>query len=477
MTFLHLNGLNKKYTTVADIPLLEEIAQEELLPRQYPNTRSTSSHYSWDVTQCEPSNEFGMQINPLVYASESGSEKMFKDILTSLAQSDSAETSEVDEMINPMMCSATLSNSLPHLRDIIPESISMISTYQELVQEELLPRQYPNTRSTSSHNSWDETQCVSSSKFVMQINPLIYASESGSEKMFKEMLTSLAQSESAETSEVDQMEIPMISSATPPRSLPHLRDIILESISIIPTYQHSMEDFEETVPLRLALGQLRDLSQVQKKKTKVGEKRGVALLFTQDVLPYRSGRWSHEETAYAEALLGEFESGLLPLVDGTLLRVFVAAVLNCDPMRVSKKFAGRGAVKAKLSSMGTLFFKRDLETVWMLSEEEIQQKQEHFVELETNFFQKVYELGNKKRTTGSWSWPLFMGWTTYDPQSNTLISYFNKSQSVFDGHKRMSLLVPKPVKRKPVPHLLQQNSIKVLIQHLETAVETLEEFE
>ena len=396
MTFLHLNSINKKDTTVADIPLLDELVQEDLRPGQYPNTRSTSSQNSWNETQYEPLNEFSTQINSLVYASETRSEKMFQDILTSLAQSDSMETSEVAEIKSLMMSSVTPSQSLGDLMGTI---------------------------------------------------------------------------------EVAKIKSPKMRSATPSQSLPHLRDIIPESISLIPAYQHSMKDFEETVPLRLALGQLRNLSQMQKKKSKVGEKRRADLLSTSDVLPFRSGRWTYEETVYAEALLGEFESGILPLTDGTLLRVFVATVLNCDPMRVSKKFAGRGAVKAKLSSMGTLFFKRDLGAVWMLSDEEIHQKQEHFVKLETAFFQKVYESENKKRSTGTWPWPLFMGWTTYDPQSNPIISYFNKSQSAFDGHKRMALLVPKPVKRKPVPILLQQNSIQVLIQHLEIAVETLDTLE
>jgi hypothetical protein len=45
-----------------------------------------------------------------------------------------------------------------------------------------------------------------------------------------------------------------------------------------------------------------------------------------------------EEEAYAERLIQEFKAGLLPLTDGTTLRTFLSRLLNCDPMRISKKF-------------------------------------------------------------------------------------------------------------------------------------------
>ena len=40
----------------------------------------------------------------------------------------------------------------------------------------------------------------------------------------------------------------------------------------------------------------------------------------------------------------EFKAGLLPLTDGTTLRTFLSKLLNCDPMRISKKFVGNNCI-------------------------------------------------------------------------------------------------------------------------------------
>ena len=39
--------------------------------------------------------------------------------------------------------------------------------------------------------------------------------------------------------------------------------------------------------------------------------------------------------------------GLLPLTDGTTLRTFLSKLLNCDPMRISKKFVGSNCKKGQ----------------------------------------------------------------------------------------------------------------------------------
>jgi len=54
----------------------------------------------------------------------------------------------------------------------------------------------------------------------------------------------------------------------------------------------------------------------------------------------RRGKWTAEEQAYAARLIHDFEAGLLPLENGATLRAFLSKKLNCDPMRISKKFAG-----------------------------------------------------------------------------------------------------------------------------------------
>ena len=58
----------------------------------------------------------------------------------------------------------------------------------------------------------------------------------------------------------------------------------------------------------------------------------------------RAGRWTKAEEMYAAQLVIEFNSGLLPMPDGRMLRMFLAKALNCDPMRISKKFVGNSAI-------------------------------------------------------------------------------------------------------------------------------------
>lgn len=60
--------------------------------------------------------------------------------------------------------------------------------------------------------------------------------------------------------------------------------------------------------------------------------------------PLRRGKWTAEEESYANHLIHEFKSGLLPLTDGTTLRNFLSKLLNCDPMRISKKFVGNNCI-------------------------------------------------------------------------------------------------------------------------------------
>lgn len=54
----------------------------------------------------------------------------------------------------------------------------------------------------------------------------------------------------------------------------------------------------------------------------------------------RRGKWSTEEENYANELIRGFRSGAVVIKDGTTLRNFLAEVLRCDPMRISKKFVG-----------------------------------------------------------------------------------------------------------------------------------------
>ena len=47
-----------------------------------------------------------------------------------------------------------------------------------------------------------------------------------------------------------------------------------------------------------------------------------------------------EEEEYTNKIIHYFSVGLLNLPEGMTLRSYLAEKLNCDPMRITKKFAG-----------------------------------------------------------------------------------------------------------------------------------------
>ena len=53
----------------------------------------------------------------------------------------------------------------------------------------------------------------------------------------------------------------------------------------------------------------------------------------------RTGKWTTEEQNYLDKIVEDFEKGLLPISRGTSLRLLLSKVLNCDPMRLTKKCA------------------------------------------------------------------------------------------------------------------------------------------
>ena len=56
-------------------------------------------------------------------------------------------------------------------------------------------------------------------------------------------------------------------------------------------------------------------------------------------------------------MISDFEAGLLPLENGATLRAFLSKKLNCDPMRISKKFAGAKCL-GKVGSGSGLWVRR-----------------------------------------------------------------------------------------------------------------------
>jgi len=64
--------------------------------------------------------------------------------------------------------------------------------------------------------------------------------------------------------------------------------------------------------------------------------------------PLRRGKWTPEEESYAIAVIRDFNNGCLDCAAGTSLRNYLSAELNCDPMRLSKKFTGDASIGKKV---------------------------------------------------------------------------------------------------------------------------------
>ncbi|GMI05994.1 hypothetical protein TrVE_jg12780 [Triparma verrucosa] len=88
----------------------------------------------------------------------------------------------------------------------------------------------------------------------------------------------------------------------------------------------------------------------------------------------RTGKWSREEEEYSSRLIHLFELGAIDGVEGgTTLRAFLSARLNCAPMRISKKYAGKAIGKHvfqkneenRVVSMGMMPPTRDLEAAFL----------------------------------------------------------------------------------------------------------------
>ena len=58
----------------------------------------------------------------------------------------------------------------------------------------------------------------------------------------------------------------------------------------------------------------------------------------------RKGKWTQEEELFTAAVIREFERGMLACPAGTTLRSYLSEKLHCDPMRITKKFAGDASI-------------------------------------------------------------------------------------------------------------------------------------
>lgn len=58
----------------------------------------------------------------------------------------------------------------------------------------------------------------------------------------------------------------------------------------------------------------------------------------------RRGKWTAEEEAYVARVIQDFNNGHLNAPAGTTLRTYLSDKLNCDPMRITKKFTGEACI-------------------------------------------------------------------------------------------------------------------------------------
>lgn len=58
----------------------------------------------------------------------------------------------------------------------------------------------------------------------------------------------------------------------------------------------------------------------------------------------RRGKWTAEEEAYVARVIQDFNSGFLDAPAGTTLRTYLSEKLQCDPMRITKKFTGDSCI-------------------------------------------------------------------------------------------------------------------------------------
>ena len=103
----------------------------------------------------------------------------------------------------------------------------------------------------------------------------------------------------------------------------------------------------------------------------------------------RRGKWTTEEEAYANRLIQEFKAGLLPLTDGTTLRTFLSKLLNCDPMRISKKFVGQNCI-------GKQVFKRRQADLDKLTSNDLARNRQIMGDLEIKFLERLAQTNRCK---------------------------------------------------------------------------------
>ena len=107
----------------------------------------------------------------------------------------------------------------------------------------------------------------------------------------------------------------------------------------------------------------------------------------------RRGKWTSEEENFAYRLVHEFRVGCIPLAEGVTLRSFLAKMLNCDPMRISKKFVGQNCI-------GKQVYKRRTIDQGYLPDDYLQNCRQDLTILERHFVNRVSVVTKSQRGRG-----------------------------------------------------------------------------
>mmetsp|Transcript_8582 Transcript_8582/g.8709 ORF Transcript_8582/g.8709 Transcript_8582/m.8709 type:complete len:165 (+) Transcript_8582:125-619(+) len=70
---------------------------------------------------------------------------------------------------------------------------------------------------------------------------------------------------------------------------------------------------------------------------------------------WRGGKWTMEERRYAQFIIDCFQAGYAPDSKRTTLRCYLAGKLNCNPMRISKKFPKLKGLGLRMNTQKSLY--------------------------------------------------------------------------------------------------------------------------
>jgi hypothetical protein len=106
--------------------------------------------------------------------------------------------------------------------------------------------------------------------------------------------------------------------------------------------------------------------------------------------PHRSGKWTKEEEVYADILVELFDKGQVDERNGSSLRGFLSRKLHCTPMRISKKYAGKGIGKSVFLSKNSVVGVHGHTVQDLTGRAEYQQNMQRLKQAEEAFYRKCY---------------------------------------------------------------------------------------